>query len=235
MRRILISGANRGIGKSVANRLLNDGHFVSLGIRDKESLNRSEFDIAPNQSQRLLINYYDSLEHSSAKSWIQNTAAKFGEIDTLIHCAGILNKTEFLFKDSEIKDIDEIWRVNVLGPWILTKEAWQYLVKSEKGRIIVLVSMSGKRVKSKLASYSMSKFALISLCQSMRNEGWEKGIRVTAICPGWVNTDMSKEVKDMAKSDMTQPGDIAKLCSNLLELSNSCVPFEIQLNCNLER
>ena len=80
----------------------------------------------------------------------------------------------------------------------------------------------------------MSKFALMSLCQTMRNEGWHKGIRVTAICPGWVNTDMAKEINNFPKEDMIQAHDIANICSNLLSLPNSSVPFEISLNCQLE-
>ena len=79
-----------------------------------------------------------------------------------------------------------------------------------------------------------SKFALMSLCQTMRNEGWEKGIRVTAICPGWVNTDMAQEINHFPKKDMSQANDIASICSNLLTLPNSSVPFEIALNCQLE-
>ena len=133
-----------------------------------------------------------------------------------------------------MKDIEDLWKVNVMGPWILTKHAWKYLSLSNSARIIVLVSMSGKRSKGNLCGYSMSKFALMSLCQTMRNEGWGKGIRVTAICPGWVNTDMAKEINHFPKKDMIQSNDIASICSNLLNLPNSSVPFEIALNCQLE-
>ena len=132
-------------------------------------------------------------------------------------------------------DIEKVWKVNVMGPWILTKNVWKYLEKSKSGRIIILVSMSGKRSKGNLASYSISKFALMSLCQTMRNEGWEKGIRVTAICPGWVNTEMARDINHFPKEEMTQPIDIANICSNLLKLPNSSIPFEIALNCQLEK
>ena len=94
--------------------------------------------------------------------------------------------------------------------------------------------MSGKRSKGRLAGYTVSKFALMGLCQPMRNEGWEQGIRVTAICPGWVNTDMAARVKSLPKEAMTQPDDIASLSSNLLQLPNSCVPFELSMNCTHE-
>jgi len=234
MRKILISGGNRGIGKAIAIKLLNEGHSVSLGVRKKESLINTSLDPKSNNSERFFVHTYDATDKNSSKEWVQNTVKKFKNIDTIIHCAGILKKTNLIFKDNEIQDIEDIWKVNVMGPWILTKDTWKYLSMNNSARIIVLVSMSGKRSKGRLASYSMSKFALMSLCQTMRNEGWDQGIRVTAICPGWVNTDMAKDINNFPKEDMTQPTDIATICSNLLDLPNASIPFEISLNCQLE-
>ena len=71
----------------------------------------------------------------------------------------------------------------------------------------------------------------MGLCQTMRNDGWDQGIRVTAICPSWVNTDMAAAVQAMPAEAMSQPGDIAALTS---QLPNSCVPFELAVSCNLE-
>ena len=234
MRKILISGASRGIGKAIALKLLKDGHYISLGVRKKEDLINTTLYPTLTNSNRLIINTYDATNENSSKEWIERTVKNFKSIDTIIHCAGIFKRTSLIFNDNEIQDIENLWKVNVMGPWILTKDAWNYLSKSNSARIIVLVSMSGKRSKGNLAGYSMSKFALMSLCQTMRNEGWEKGIRVTAICPGWVNTDMAKEINHFPKKDMIQTNDIASICSNLLDLPNSSVPFEIALNCQLE-
>jgi len=234
MRKILISGASRGIGRAIALKLLKKGHLISLGIREKDDLVNTPLDPNLNNSKRLVVHTYNATDRNSSKIWVQNTVKAFKNIDTIIHCAGILKKTNLIFNDNEIKDIENLWKVNVMGPWILTKDAWTYLSMNKSARIIVLVSMSGKRSKGNLASYSMSKFALMSLCQTMRNEGWNKGIRVTAICPGWVNTDMAKEIDYFPKEEMTQTNDIANICSNLLELPNSSVPFEIALNCQLE-
>tara|TARA_B100000965_G_scaffold234129_1_gene196103 strand:+ start:408 stop:1121 length:714 start_codon:yes stop_codon:yes gene_type:complete len=234
MRKILISGASRGIGKSIAIKLLNEGHSISLGVRKKESLINTPLDPKSNNPERLTVHTYDATVKDSSKEWVKHTVDTFKTIDTIIHCAGIFKKTSLIFNDNEIKDIEEIWKINVMGPWILTKNAWKYLSMSNEARIIVLVSMSGKRSKGRLASYSMSKFALMSLCQTMRNEGWNQGIRVTAICPGWVNTDMAKGINNFPKEDMTQATDIANICSSLLELPNTSVPFEIALNCQHE-
>ncbi len=234
MRKILISGASRGIGKAISLRLLKEGHSLSLGVRNKEDLIDTELDPKINNPESFLVHTYDANDIRTSKKWVEKTVKTFKNIDTIIHCAGIFKRTNLLFNDDEMKDIENLWKVNVMGPWILTKHAWEYLSQSNSGRIIVLVSMSGKRSKSNLASYSMSKFALMSLCQTMRNEGWKKDIRVTAICPGWVNTDMAKEINHFPKKDMTQSVDIARICSNLLDLPNSSVPFEIALNCQLE-
>ena len=234
MRKILISGASRGIGKAIALKLLKEGHSLSLGVRKKVDLFNTPLDPKSNNPENFIVHNYDATDQNSSKIWVENTVKAFKSIDTIIHCAGIFKKTNLLFNDNEKQDIENLWKINVMGPWILTRDAWQYLSICDSARIIVLVSMSGKRSKGNLASYSMSKFALMSLCQTMRNEGWEKGIRVTAICPGWVNTDMAKEINHFPKKDMTQTNDIASICSNLLGLANSSVPFEIALNCQLE-
>ena len=235
MRKILISGASRGIGKAISLKLLKEGHSLSLGVRNKEDLIDTELDPKINNPESFLVHTYDANDIRTSKKWVEKTVKTFKNIDTIIHCAGIFKRTNLLFNDDEMKDIENLWKVNVMGPWILTRDAWKYLSSNNSGRIIVLVSMSGKRSKGNLAGYSMSKFALMSLCQTMRNEGWEKGIRVTAICPGWVNTDMAKEINHFPKKDMTQANDIANICSNLLDLPNSAVPFEIAINCQLEK
>ena len=136
----------------------------------------------------MLLHAYDASDPGSAETWVSATDRHWGGIDTVIHCAGILHRTPLLFADGEEQQLDELWAINVKGPWWLTRAAWSHLVTSGHGRIQVLVSMSGKRVKGRMAGYPVSKFALMGLCQSMRNEGWDKGIRVTAICPSWVNT-----------------------------------------------
>lgn len=228
-RTVLLTGASRGIGHSIARRLLNDGHRLSLGLRDPEALRGTDLDV-----EGVLHLAYDANDSSSAEVWVGSTIRQWGDIDTLIHCAGILHRTPLLFADSEEQQLDELWEINVKGPWWLTRAAWPFLVSSGHGRIQVLVSMSGKRVKGRMAGYPVSKFALMGLCQSMRNEGWDKGIRVTAICPSWVNTDMARAVTAVEPAAMTQPDDLASLSSNLLSLPNESVPFELAINCSLE-
>ena len=234
MRTILISGANSGIGLKIAHKQLQEGNRVSVGIRDLESLEGSIIDPQKWPKEQLILNKYDALEPNSSTNWISNTLKTFGGFDTLINSAGILSKVSFLYKDDELDEINKTMKINFFAVWELTRLCWENLSLSKNGRIISIVSMSGKRSKGDLAAYSCSKFALMSICQTMRNVGWDKGIRVTAICPSWVNTKMAKGLKTIDKLEMSQPEDISEICSTLLKLPKQSVPFEIKINCNLE-
>ena len=234
MRTILISGANRGIGLKVAHKLLKEGNKVSIGIRNLNSIENGILDPKKWSNDQLIISHYDALDINSAKEWINNTKEKFGSFDSLINCAGIFSKVPFLYKDSEREEILKTMNINFIAIWDLCRLSWEHLVTSQNGRIITLLSMSGKRSKGDLAAYSSSKFALMGLCQTIRNNGWDKNIRTTVICPSWVNTEMAKNVKSIEKSDMTQPEDISEFCSMILKMPKQSVPFEISVNCNLE-
>ena len=177
----------------------------------------------------------EPLDPAAADAWVQASTDHFGGFDSVIHSAGIFSRAGVLFEAGQEEEISRTMAVNLMGPWWLTRAAWPQLAAHGEGRLQVLVSMSGKRSKGRLAAYTASKFALLGLCQTMRNEGWEAGIRVTAICPGWVNTDMAAAVQAIPAEAMTQPHDIAALSAELLRLPNSAVPFELAINCTLER
>jgi NAD(P)-dependent dehydrogenase (short-subunit alcohol dehydrogenase family) len=183
----------------------------------------------------VLLHPYDAEVPAAADAWVQASTAHFGGFDSVIHSAGIFSRAGVLFEAGQEEEINRTMAVNLMGPWWLTRAAWPQLAAHGEGRLQVLVSMSGKRSKGRLAAYTASKFALLGLCQTMRNEGWEAGIRVTAICPGWVNTDMAAAVQAIPAEAMTQPQDIAGLSADLLRLPNSAVPFELAINCTLER
>ena len=244
MRTLLISGASRGIGRAVAERALADGHRLSLGLRDLAALKQTLLDPDLAGRERVLLYPYAAEDPAAAQAWVEATTNHFGSFDSVIHSAGIFSRVPLLFEPSEEEEIAHTINVNLMGPWWLTRAAWPQLVAHGEGRIQVLVSMSGKRSKGRLAAYSASKFALLGLCQTMRNEGWAAGIRVTAICPGWVNTDMAAAVRrgpsdrwptqSMDADAMTQPEDIASMSAELLRLPNRAVPFELAVSSSLE-
>ena len=234
MRKILISGANSGIGLQIAHKELQEGNQISIGIRDTESIKGTILDPQKWQDGQLVVNKYDASDINTAKEWIRNSQNKFGSFDTLINCSGVLSRVPFIYRETEREEILNTITINFLSVWDLCKLCWENLSSSNNGRIITLVSMSGKRSKGNLAAYTSSKFALMGLCQTMRNVGWDQNIRVTAICPSWVNTKMANKVNSINKNEMSQPEDIAEICSMILKLPKQSVPFEILVNCNLE-
>ena len=227
---VMISGANRGIGKVIAEKLSQEGYLLSLGIRNSKSLPDSLSSIP----ETMLISKSNEAKiPQSAKSWINATIENFGKIDVLINNAGILYSIG-LEDDSE-ELLDEMWEVNAKAPLRLTRLAFPYLRKSGSGRVIDIISMSGKRVKGNWVGYSMSKYAALAVSHTARLQGWEDGIRVTAICPGYVQSEMTEiNAPNVKQEIMSRPKDIARIISTLLLLPNESHVPEILMNCVFE-
>ena len=223
---VMVSGANRGIGAAIAERLAADGHRLSLGARRLDALAASAPGIDPD---RILLNYHEATDLDSARRWVEATVDRFGGIDVLVNSAGIVDRTGLESMDEEV--LDEMWAVNVKGPLRLTRLALPHLRRSGSGRVVNLASLSAKRVKGDLIpGYSMTKYALLALSHAVRQIGWDDGIRVTAICPGPVATDMM----DPDDETITQPGDVADLVSTVIELPNTASVSELLITCRLE-
>ncbi|WP_419759919.1 SDR family NAD(P)-dependent oxidoreductase [Acidisoma sp.] len=128
-----------------------------------------------------------------------------------------------------------MFNVNVFAPQRLAQAAWKGLAASGRGRIVVIASLSGKRVASaNSGAYAMSKFAALGLTHALRHAGWEQGIRATAICPGFVATDKARAITDMDPAAMTQPEDVARLVQLALDLPNTASVPEIGVNARIE-
>lgn len=222
----MLSGANRGIGAAIAERLADDGYRLSLGARRVDALAGSAPDIG---SDRMLLNHHEATDLDSARRWVEATVDRFDGIDVLINCAGIVDRTGFESMDEDV--LDDMWAVNVKGPLRLTRLALPHLRQSGSGRVINLASLSAKRVKGDaIVGYSMTKYALLALSHAIRQIGWDDGIRVTAVCPGPVATDMM----DPDDETITQPEDVADLVATMIALPNTASVSELLVNCRLD-
>jgi NAD(P)-dependent dehydrogenase (short-subunit alcohol dehydrogenase family) len=219
---VLLSGATRGIGAATAARLYSDGYRLSLGVRDASRVS----DELRADTDRVQIVSYDAMNPGeSAKSWVAAAIERFGRIDVLVNNAGVVHRDGFLAATEA--QLDDVLTVNVKGPFLLTQEAWPHLKQNGGGKIIILASLGGLRVKvANSCVYGMSKHAVMAMAHSLRMLGWDDGIRVTAICPGPVNTDMMVGASNLAPEGMTQPDVIAGLVSHALTLPRSAsIPF----------
>lgn len=219
---VMVSGASRGIGRAVVDRLLASGFTVSAGLRKPGTLAGAE---------RLMTHRYDAGEVGSAEAWVAATVERFGRVDAVVNAAGLNPKVRVQDEGEDL--LDEMWLVNVKGPLRVIRAALPHLAKSGHGRVVNLGSLAGKRVGSNVG-YAMTKFAVVALTHGVRREGRDAGIRATVICPGYVATDMTANETEIPRHDMTQPDDLAELVETVLRLPNNASVSELLVHCQFE-
>lgn len=223
---VMISGASRGIGASIAERLLEGGWSVSLGLRTPE---KSAFANHPNA----IVAHFDAQDAASERQWLDATIARFGRLDGLVHNAGIMIPKTVL--EAGDADFDLIFDVNVKSPMRLSQLAWPHLEKAPAGRVVTIASLSGKRVKSAGSGlYAMSKFAVVALGHALRQCGKDSGVRSTVICPSFVATDMGNALASRDSAELTQPEDIARIVEMVLNLPKTASIAEIPVHFSVE-
>ena len=224
---VMISGANRGIGLSVARRLHADGYQLSLGARDLVKLAEAVGEMGG----EVLQCRYDAQDRPTAGAWVEATAARFGKIDALVNNAGILRA--FPFDRPDEAELDEMWAVNVKGPYFLSLAALPYLRATGQGRIVNILSNSGLRYAGGVPGYAMSKFAATALTHVLRYGAWEDGVRVSGLCPGAVDTEMSRTNAPFP-GEKTDPDTLAAIVSLLISLPNAASVATMPINYALE-
>ena len=224
---VMISGASRGIGLAIARRLHDDGYRLSLGMRRPNDV--KGFDPA-----RTLMHAFDATRPETAAPWLEATVARFGRLDVLINNAGILRALDLRSGDESV--LDEMWAVNVKAPFRLIRLALPHLEKAGNGRIVNIASTDGKRYREGVSvAYTMTKHAVMALSHAAKFAGWEHGVRVTALCPGAVDTELVASVPGVTPSaNRIAPETVADTVSFLLSLPNNASVAELVMNTRLE-
>lgn len=228
---ILISGSDGGIGLAIAADLLEHGYCLSLGAMEPNALVTK---LGPETADKI-YQPFNAFERGSAEAWVGRTAEAFGRIDGLVNAIGIGTPRVELMEDDD-EGLDKLWAVNVKAPLRLTRLCMPYLEACGKGRVVNLVSLGGKRIRNVSVGYGTTKFAAMGLTHATRTYGWDKGIRATAICPGWVATErvLKSPTRKLQPDEMIQPSTIAHLVRTAIELPNSAAMAEMVVNCEFE-
>lgn len=219
---IMISGASRGIGRAVTDHLLAQGCKISGGMRDPSRFAEGD---------STMSHAYDAEDPDAPAAWVAATVKRFGRIDGVVAAAGI-NPKVLVFSEDE-DPLDQMWRVNVMGPLRLVRAARPHLASSGDGRVVLLGSLAGKRVGSNVG-YAMTKFAVTALNHGIRREGRADGIRSTVICPGYVATDMTLGEDEIPRSEMTRPEDLAEIIATALRLPGNAAMSEMLVHSQFE-
>jgi NAD(P)-dependent dehydrogenase (short-subunit alcohol dehydrogenase family) len=191
----VITGAARGIGLAIAQWFLERGHRVVLIDNDAETLTQTTARLREalgTMSERLMSLHTDVSIPQQVADAVQRIEAAFGRIDALVNNAGVAT-----FKPIGETTFDE-WRwvmaTNLDGPFICTQACAPLMLKNGGGAVVNIASISGLRASTLRVAYGTSKAALIHLTKQQAVEYGNAGIRVNAIAPGPVETEMAKKV-----------------------------------------
>ena len=183
-RKALITGAAQGLGRAIAGLFVERGAQVMLADIDAEGAARTAAALGP-QARAVRCNVTVSSDVAAA---VEATVAAFGGMDTLINNAGI-EIVKPLFDNSE-EEYERLMAINVKGVFLGMKHALGLLAASGRGAIVNISSLAGTNGVPLFGTYAASKSAVIQLSRTAAAELRPAGIRVNAVCPGFVNTAM---------------------------------------------
>jgi NAD(P)-dependent dehydrogenase (short-subunit alcohol dehydrogenase family) len=185
---VLVTGAGTGIGRAIALACARQGAKVALVGRRRELLGA----VAQDAGGAPLVLAADVSQQGDIDRILGETAAHFGGLDVLVNNAGILH----IGTAEEITEEqwDQTFNINVRGLWLLSRSVLPYMRKAGGGSIINVASVLGINGARKRAAYASSKGAVVLLTKCMAVDYGHENIRVNALCPSFVETDLTAEV-----------------------------------------
>lgn len=203
---VLISGASRGIGAAIATLAVQAGAKLILCARSEESLNTIKSRIGQAIAGTLTVDF--AIQNDIEQ--LRERLLPFGSIDFVVNCAGIAR-----FKPMKVftaVDYNDIFNVNVFGPFSLIKAALPEMLERESGVIVNINSVSSIKTFPYNSLYAASKSAFLTMSRVLRAETSKKGIKVIDVLPGATETDIwSLENREKLRSSMMQPEDVASV------------------------
>jgi NAD(P)-dependent dehydrogenase (short-subunit alcohol dehydrogenase family) len=239
----LVTGASGGLGAQFARVLAQAGAGVALAGRRVEKLKslRAEIEAEGGDAHVVAL---DVTDHDSIRSAVAHTETEMGTIDILVNNSGVATTQALV--EAEPDDFDYVFDVNVRGAFFMAQEVGKRMIARSKGaapgtftggRIVNIASMAGLKVMPKIGVYAMSKAAVVQMTKAMALEWGRYGINVSAICPGYIDTEMNhmqweteqgkKLISMLPRRRVGSPSDLdvvlMMLCANESHFVNGAV------------
>jgi NAD(P)-dependent dehydrogenase (short-subunit alcohol dehydrogenase family) len=206
-RTALVTGASRGIGRAIAERLARDGAIIVAAARSKDAL-ESLVASLPGAGHRAV-----TMDVADAAS-IERALDEVGPIDLLVSNAGIAESKPYDRTDDAT--FLRLFEVNALATARLARRLVPGMVARGFGRVVVVASNAGLSGYSYTSAYCASKHAVVGWMRAVAHELARTPVTVNAVCPGWVDTDMAGDaVSRIAQNRMITPGEVAHLVATL--------------------
>lgn len=210
----IVTGGGCGIGRAIARAYAREGAHVAIA-----DVNFSQAEMVKTElvalDRRALAILCDVSQQEDVTHMVHTVVEEFGTVDILVNNAGITIRSPVV--DMQIEDWERTMAVNLRGPFLCTQAVLPYMMKQRSGKIINISSDSGKRGWAAGSAYCASKFGLLGFTESLSKEvSDDYGINVNAICPGFVDTHMSRmAIAEMGREldwdQVTQPEHIAEI------------------------
>jgi len=229
----VVTGAARGIGKAIAMRLGEDGCSVLVSDIDLESAKQVASDIRWTDHAALAVQT-DVSNFEQAQELINTAISKFGRVDILVNNAGI-TRDNLLIRMSEA-EWDAVISVNLKGTFNCIKAVTRQMMKQRSGKIVNISSVVGVMGNAGQLNYAASKAGIIGLTKSAAKELAARGIQVNAIAPGYIETDMTKDLPESAKAAFLtfipqkrpgQPEDVANAVAFLCSANSDYITGQV--------
>jgi 3-oxoacyl-[acyl-carrier protein] reductase len=224
----IVTGASRGIGFAIAAELASQGYSLGLIARSQSDIREASLDIQKQFPKVGIISEaFDVADGVCTEKFVHRVSAELGSISVLVNNAG-----DYRLGTSSMpmEETQRMMEVNFLAATRFVQSVLPSMKKLGRGYIFNIASLCGIEAYADVGSYCASKFALVGYSSSLAQELAPMGIKVTALCPSWVNTQQAGGAP-MTPDEMIQPVDLAVTIRYLLSLGASASVREVVIHC----
>jgi 3-oxoacyl-[acyl-carrier protein] reductase len=213
----LITGSARGIGKAIAEEYAANGATVIISDVLQDKADETAAELKQKYNVETMAVKADVSKYEEVEALINQITEKFGRLDILVNNAGV-TRDNLIMRMTE-QEWDLVININLKGVFNCTKAVSRPMMKQRSGRIINITSVVGEMGNPGQINYSASKAGVIGMTKTTAKELGSRGIRVNAIAPGFIVSEMTDKMTDQAKESLTrliplgnlgQPKDVAK-------------------------
>ncbi len=223
----VITGSTRGIGRAVAEALVQRGTHVVVSSRRTQAVAETAEALAAVGPGRVLAHPCDVRDPGACHALIQAAVDEFGVLDILVNNAGLGRFAKI--QEMQAESWEQQIRTNLDGVFHCSKAAIPHLQKQEGGWIFNIGSLAGRNAFSGGVAYNASKWGLLGMTEAMMLDLRHEGIRVTCIMPGSVNTHFFEDGPDPFDDWKLQSTDIARVITDLMAFPDRALPSKVEI------
>jgi len=197
----LVTGGSRGIGRAIVLRLATQGADVAFSYKGNAAAAAEVTAAVEAMGRRGLAVQADARSQEGAEALVKGVIEAFGKLDILVNNAGITRDNLIMRMGPD--EWTEVLETNLFGAFYAIKAVTRPMLKARGGRIINITSVSGQAGQTGQANYSSAKAGLIGLTKATARELASRGITVNAVAPGFVLTELTQDLPDALKDEIT--------------------------------